>query len=103
MDRYERRIRELLDRSPEVLVWGTGQLSLKLLTETSLGQARIGAFIDGNPVNRGRILRGIPIVAPDALTAVDVPILVASTIHFRAISETIRQKFGNDVEVVGLE
>jgi SAM-dependent methyltransferase len=103
MDRYERRIRELLDRSPEVLVWGTGQLSLKLLTETSLGQARIGAFIDGNPVNRGRILRGIPIVAPDALTAVEVPILVASTIHFRAISETIRQKFGNDVEVVGLE
>jgi SAM-dependent methyltransferase len=103
MDRYETRIRALMDRSPEMMVWGTGQLTMKLLNETSLGEARIAAFIDGNPINQGRTLHGVRIVAPSALGAVDKPILVASTIHFEAISRTIREKFGDAVEVVGLE
>lgn len=103
MDRFENRIRSLMDRSPELMVWGTGQLTMKLLNETSLGKARIAAFIDGNPINQGRTLQGVRIVAPNALKAVDKPILVASTIHFEAISRTIREKFGDNVEVVGLE
>jgi SAM-dependent methyltransferase len=103
MDRFEGRIRSLMDRSPELMVWGTGQLTMKLLNETSLGKARIAAFIDGNPINQGRTLQGVRIVAPSALDAVDKPILVASTIHFEAISRTIREKFGDNVEVVGLE
>ena len=103
MDRYEGRIRSLIDRTPELMVWGTGQLTMKLLTETSLGHARIAAFIDGNPINQGRTLHGVRIVAPGALGAIDKPVLVASTIHFEAISRTIREKFGESVEVVGLE
>ena len=103
MDRYEARIRSLIDRAPELMVWGTGQLTMKLLTETSLGHARIAAFIDGNPINQGRTLHGVRIVAPGALGAIDKPVLVASTIHFEAISRTIREKFGDRVEVVGLE
>jgi SAM-dependent methyltransferase len=103
MDRFDARIRSLIDRSPELMVWGTGQLTMKLLNETSLGEARIAAFIDGNPLNQGRTLHGVRIVAPGALGTVDKPILVASTIHFEAISRTIREKFGDSVEVVGLE
>jgi SAM-dependent methyltransferase len=103
MDRYDRHIKALINRSPALLVWGTGQLTLKLLHETSLGQANITAFIDGNPVNQGKTLRGVPVLAPDAVKATDKPILVASTIHFDAISETIREKFGPDVEVLGLD
>jgi hypothetical protein len=103
MDRYEARIRSLMDRSPELMVWGTGQLTMKLLNETSLGQARIAAFIDANPINQGRTLHGVRIVAPDTLTNVDWPILVASTIHFQAISRAIRERFGTNIEVVGLE
>ena len=103
MDRYDQHIKALINRSPALLVWGTGQLTLKLLRETSLGQANITAFIDGNPVNQGKTLRGVPVLAPDAVKATDKPILVASTIHFDAISETIREKFGPDVEVLGLD
>ena len=103
MDRYEMRIRALIDRSPEIIVWGTGQLTLKLLNETSLGGARIRAFIDGNPINQGRTLHGVRVEAPDALESPEAPILVASTIHFEAISRTIRAKFGQTVEIVGLE
>ena len=103
MERYDARIRALIERSPELLVWVTGQLTMKLLNETSLGGARIAAFIDGNPINQGRTLHGVRIVAPDTLNSVDAPILVASTIHFQAISRTIREKFGDQVDVVGLE
>lgn len=103
MERYDARISELLTRSPEVVVWGTGQLTLKLLHETSLGGARIAAFVDSNPVNQGQRLHGAPILAPDAIAGSQKPILVASTIHFQAISDTIREKFGREIEIVGLD
>lgn len=103
MDRYDARIRDLLARSPEVIVWGTGQLTLKLLNETALSEAHISAFIDGNPTNQGLTLQGVPILGPEAVEQVDTPILVASTIHFEAISRAIRERFGNEVEVVGLD
>jgi SAM-dependent methyltransferase len=103
MDRYDGRIRALLAGHDEVIVWGTGQLTMKLLAETSLGEGRIAAFVDGNPVNHGRSLRGVAIVAPDALDPAGKPILVASTIHFNAILRGIRARWGDEVEVVGLE
>jgi SAM-dependent methyltransferase len=103
MDRYDARIAALIGRNPELVVWGTGQLTLKLLNETSLADAQITAFIDGNPINQGKTLRGVPILAPDAVKHAETPILVASTIHFEAIARTIREKFGPEVEVVGLD
>jgi SAM-dependent methyltransferase len=94
------RLRDLVERSPEVVVWGTGQLTMKLLAETALGRANIVSFVDSNAVNQGRQLRGVPIVAPDALPDGDVPIVVASTIHQDAIARTIRDDLGRANELL---
>ena len=56
----ESKLRSALAKYPQVIVWGTGQLAMKLLAETSLANAQIVAFVDGNPVNHGKILRGVP-------------------------------------------
>ncbi|HWB60111.1 MAG TPA: class I SAM-dependent methyltransferase [Chthoniobacteraceae bacterium] len=91
LDGIEAQLQAAIRAHPELIVWGTGQLTMKLLAETSLGRANIVAFTDSNPTNQGKLLRGVPVVAPQSLTARDVPILVASTINADSILASIQQ------------
>jgi SAM-dependent methyltransferase len=98
--RIDGRLRAVLARSPEVIVWGTGQLALKLLTETALRDARIAALIDGNPINHGKVLRGVTIRGPDGVAGLPHPIVITTTLHHRAISEAIRTQHRYPNEIV---
>jgi SAM-dependent methyltransferase len=75
---------------PEVALWGTGQLAMKLLNEEPLRTANIRACVDGNPVNQGKQLRGIPILAPSELGGIDCPIVITTTLHETEIRRNIR-------------
>jgi SAM-dependent methyltransferase len=103
MDRMDVRLKKALAKSPEVIVWGTGQLAMKLLVETSLAQAKIVAFVDGNPVNVGKKLKGIEIKAPGAIAGLSQPIVITTTLHQKAIAERIRNELRLRNEIVFLE
>lgn len=103
MDKIEARLQQTLQTSSEVIVWGTGQLALKLLAETSLGKARIAAFVDGNPINQGKVLCGAPILAPEKVRGMTQPIIVTSILHQKAIASTIRDKMGLSNPIVLLQ
>jgi SAM-dependent methyltransferase len=90
LDRIELRLQAALATAPRVIVWGAGQLTMKLLIETALGQADIAAFVDSNPINQGKILRGVEVVGPDAIGSNPEPIVIASTLHQRSIAVQIR-------------
>ena len=64
---------------------------MKLLIETSLAQAEILAFVDSNPINQGKILRGTPVIAPEAIYRFTEPILISSTLHQKSIVEQIEK------------
>lgn len=96
------RIADVTSRSPSLIVWGTGQLAMKLLAETSLARADILAFVDNNPINHGKILRGKPILSPAELTKWDGPILIATLLHHRSIAKQIRE-MGLKNEIVFLQ
>jgi len=91
MEEIDAHLQRVLAQTPEVLVWGTGQLLMKLLAETALSNARIVAFVDSNPINQGKSLRGIPVLAPSQVKPSTHPIIVASILHHGAIIENIRQ------------
>lgn len=91
MGQIESRLQATLAKSPQIIVWGTGQLVMRLLKETSLAHADILAFVDNNPINHGRILHNIPIISPGQLSELmSVPILITTLLHHRAIAEQIR-------------
>lgn len=90
MDRIESRLQAVLEISPQIIVWGTGQLAMKLLVETSLDHADILAFVDNNPINHGRVLRNIPIISPSQLSELNAPILITTLLHHYSIAEQIR-------------
>jgi SAM-dependent methyltransferase len=91
LDAIEARLQKILPQAPQVIVWGTGQLAMKLLVETSLGKANIAAFVDNNSINQGKTLRGVKILSPRALAGLNGPILITTILHQQAIAEQIRQ------------
>jgi SAM-dependent methyltransferase len=103
MDQMDARLKKVLAKSPKVIVWGTGQLAMKLLVETSLAQATIVAFIDGNPINVGKTLRGIQIKSPNQLAGLPQPIVITTTLHQQAIADRIRNELHLDNEIVFLD
>lgn len=90
MERIDAIIRHSLAAHPALIVWGTGQLTMKLLAESSLRNANIEAFVDSNPVNQGRMLRGLRVVGGKELASGATPILICSLINCAAIMEAIR-------------
>ncbi len=83
---------ELLSRGgSSILVWGTGQLTMKLLAENALPLERVSAFVDGNPINQGKTLLGIPILAPDEIVDRESPILITTLLHQKEISSRIKE------------
>jgi hypothetical protein len=108
IDRSREQIAELdrnlcaaLTGTPEIIIWGTGQTTLTLLSHTNLGGAKAVALTDSNPRYHGRRLAGIPVVPPDDLYSMDAPILIGTLIHHVAIEERIRA-MGLPNRVVGL-
>ena len=90
MCRINARLQDVLQSSRSVVIWGTGQLAMKLLDETVLKDASIAACVDGNPANRGRQLRGVPIIGPTEIPSPAIPIVITSTLHETAIRNCIR-------------
>lgn len=74
-----------------MIVWGVGQLTLKLLAQTCLAEAKVTAFVDSNPIHQGRRLAGAPILAPTALAGLRQRILIGTTLHHRAIMAQIEK------------
>jgi hypothetical protein len=64
---------------------------MKLLGETCLAQARITAFVDGNPINHGKLLKGIPVLAPAQVQGSKSPIIITSIIQGQAIAQDIKK------------
>ena len=103
MDRMDARLRRVLAKSPEVIVWGTGQLAMKLLVETSLSTAKIVAFVDGNPINVGKSSKESRSRRRPQIAGMPQPIIITTTLHQRAIADRIRNEMRLPNEIVFLE
>jgi SAM-dependent methyltransferase len=101
------RIREHVSNEAgdrKVIVWGTGQLTMKLLAAGVLDPAKIEAFIDGNPICQNKRILGI-LVHPPARAAdyPGRPILIGTLLHRQAIEKVIREELHLDNPVIPLE
>ena len=96
MDEIDSHLTRALAGNSGVLVWGTGQLTMKLLSETVLRNHTIAAFVDGNPINYGKVLRGVRVLSPRELQegGWGQPIVIGSLLHGKEIIRGIRERYG---------
>jgi SAM-dependent methyltransferase len=72
-------IEEILASEKEIVVWGAGLHTQRLLAISKLGSVRIRAFVDSNQAYQGQQLAGRPIIGPDQVCQFpNLPILISS-------------------------
>jgi SAM-dependent methyltransferase len=102
IDKIDARLESLTGQ--EVIVWGVGQLTSKLLAETSLAKARIVSFVDSNRVYHGKRLKGIPISGADEIRSMPaIPIVIGSLLHHGVIKRHIEENLGLKNPIITLE
>lgn len=95
------KLRLIARRGQPVTVWATGTLTLRLLEVGAFDDVTIERFIDSNRAYTGRSLCGVPIVSPESLAGVDVPVVVVCSYSGAgAIADAVRSRLGGDTEVV---
>jgi 2-polyprenyl-3-methyl-5-hydroxy-6-metoxy-1,4-benzoquinol methylase len=96
------RVAALARESADVIVWGTGSLTMHLLTLDAFRALRVRRFVDANRNYQGKTIGGIPVIAPEEVASQPGTILVASHASEAEIVASIRSRFRLENEVFGL-
>jgi SAM-dependent methyltransferase len=102
MRRINDGLREQIDVAHPVVLWGAGQLSLKLLSDSVLSELPIDAIVDSSPQKQGLHIGDRVVVAPSAMNNPAACIVIASVHHEDAIERTIRVDMGLPNRIVKL-
>jgi SAM-dependent methyltransferase len=90
METINHHLAAQLADTKHVILWGAGQLAMKLLALSSLAKVHLRAIVDNNPVLRGKTLAGAPIVGPQDIVHTGEPVIIATLLHADEISAQIR-------------
>ena len=91
LDRIDDRLRADIGDGP-VVVWGAGQLSMKLLAGP-LRDANVTDLVDTSEAKWGQHFGDLVVVGPNDVTADDTPILITSIHHQESIESTVQSLF----------
>lgn len=90
-------------RGCEVYVWAAGTHTAMLYQLGLLDGIHVRAIIDSNANYQGKEIYGVPVIAPQELTAREpLPIIISSQLAQDAIHTQIKEKMGLPNEVVRL-
>ena len=100
MERINQHLARQLANTQSVILWGAGQLAMKLLALPCFTQTQVSALVDNNPVLRGKTLAGAPVIGPDEIGRHQIgsqqiagsrePIIIATLLHDDEIIAQIR-------------
>jgi SAM-dependent methyltransferase len=99
-ERLQAKIDAIVDERRQILVWGVGTHTGRLMATSRLPQAQIVAFIESNSRYHGRMLHGRPILSPQALKNHAEPVLVSSRVFQQEIAQQIRNDLGCSNELI---
>jgi SAM-dependent methyltransferase len=102
MQRINDGLRERIDVARPVVLWGAGQLSLKLLSDSVLSELPIAAIVDSSPQKQGLHVGDRVVEPPSAVKDPAACIVIASIHHEDAIERTIRVEMGLPNRIVKL-
>jgi FlaA1/EpsC-like NDP-sugar epimerase len=92
MQSIDHHLARALADMERVILWGAGQLTMKLLALPSLSRIQVQAIVDSNPTLRGKKLRGAPVIGPQEIsgTTESSAIVIATLLHAEEIMTQIR-------------
>jgi SAM-dependent methyltransferase len=98
MARIDRHLTVKLAGCESVILWGAGQLAMKLLALSAFAHTQVRVLVDNNPILRDKTVSGAPIVGPREIVSTREPIVIATLLHAEEIVAQIRRlKLSNPV------
>jgi 2-polyprenyl-3-methyl-5-hydroxy-6-metoxy-1,4-benzoquinol methylase len=101
-DRLVTRIHSLVDSREGIIVWGVGSLTLHLLSDATVSQLNIRAFVDANSKYWYKTIRGVPVLPPACMRQYRESILVLSYSYEDEICWQIAHQYKLQNKVVRL-
>jgi len=93
MEHIDAKLAADLAGEETVIIWGVGQLTMKLLRDTILAKKDIAAVVDTSPQRQGMHIDEMTIQAPPVLRDLPpYPIVVGSLHHESSIIDMIRER-----------
>jgi len=87
-----KKLETIVESLPKkIIVWGTGALTQRLLTNTKL-KSKVFLYVNSDSKLWGKELDGVKIISPEELTHYKYPLLVASYRFKDEILKTIKEK-----------
>ncbi len=102
MRRINDGLREQIDATQPVVLWGAGQLSLKLLSDSVLSEHPVKVIVDSSPQKQGLHIDHV-VEPPSVVKKLAGCIVIASIHHEDAIERTIRADMCLPNRIVRLE
>lgn len=84
-------IMQLVDSQEPIIIWGSGQFSLRLLANSDLIKCNIQGFIDSDSNKQGKKIMNYPIFKPDYLKDKNVAVLISSALHSIDILKNVKK------------
>jgi hypothetical protein len=98
------QIRGKIDRAvaqgEQMIVWGVGAHTLRLLATGGLDTGKVAVFVDSNANYQRQELRGIPVISPEEVRLRSEPILISSRGFQNEIHHQIRHAMGLSNRVI---
>ena len=91
MEQINQHLAKQLTDTPQVILWGAGQLAMKLLALPCFAKLTIRALVDNNPILKGKTFAGAPVVGHQDIAGTHEPIIIATLLHDDEISAQVRQ------------
>jgi SAM-dependent methyltransferase len=91
MENINHHLETQLANQQRVMLWGAGQLAMKLLALPALASAEICALVDNNPILRGKRFGNAPAVGPQEIAGSRDPIVIGTLLHAGEIINQIRR------------
>lgn len=90
--KVDKELKRILSSQEEVVVYGAGNYTYNLLSDTILRNCNIVAFIDGNPNKQRACLMGLPVCGPDFLLGFKGTIIISVAYEPQLIAQQIIDK-----------
>jgi 2-polyprenyl-3-methyl-5-hydroxy-6-metoxy-1,4-benzoquinol methylase len=81
---------ELAKTQEEIIVFGAGNYTLRLLASTDLGKCNIKVFIDNDFIKQGHLLKNKSIVSPDILNDYNGTVVISSALFAQEIEKQVK-------------
>jgi 2-polyprenyl-3-methyl-5-hydroxy-6-metoxy-1,4-benzoquinol methylase len=98
---FEKKLDKIIANKQEIVIWGTGSLTSRLLANTNLSKVKISAFLDSNKELCGKTIHDISIESPEYLSHNDVrTIFIGSFIYKDEIKKQLINKYNYKGKII---